>query len=107
MPKKEGNLENWFVDQVIVTWGLLSSKVCTVPASSKLWQMPGLKFDPALDDSKSCFHGVNKNCKLHQPNYHRCNLVHFPNNQGFKIHLDKFYELTNNTITLDPEILGQ
>merc|ERR1712062_702539 len=99
---KEGKLENWFTDQLIITWGLLSSKVCTVPASSKLWDLPGLQFDPALDDSKTCFHGFVVNCdqgmSWHQRNYHRCKWLHFPKNKEFKVHLDKFYELTNNTI---------
>ena len=49
--------EDWYSDQLIITWALLSSKVCSVPASSNLWRMPGLQFDPlALDDSETCFH---------------------------------------------------
>ena len=103
--------KDWYIDQLIITWALLSSKVCTVPASSNLWEMPGLQFDPALDDSKTCFHGFGYEC-CHLPRVERiwrmgCKWWHFYSKEGFQSHLDKFHEFTNNTITLDPEILGQ
>ena len=99
----------WYTDQLIITWALLSSKVCSVPASSNLWTGLGLKFDPALDDSKTCFHGFGyENCtkrRIERIWRMGCKWWHFFPNEGFQSHLDKFYELTNNTITLDPEIL--
>ena len=48
---------SWYTDQLITTWALLNSSVCTVPVTSGLWKMPGLKFDPNLDDSRTCWHG--------------------------------------------------
>ena len=109
VPEKDGDVENWFTDQLIITWALLSSKVCTVPATNKLWEMPGLTFDPALNDSKTCFHATTYNLcyNIYEPNYHLCMSMHFDNGNGFQIHVDKFYEWTNNTINLDPEILAQ
>ena len=103
--------KTWYTDQLIITWALLSSKVCSVPASSNLWEMPGLQFDPALDDSKTCFHGFGyENCNRGNSQNHRvwrmgCKWWHFYPFESFQNHLDKFYELTKNTITLDPEIL--
>ena len=102
-------MKTWFTDQLIITWALLSSKVCTVPSSSALWDMPGLQFDPSLDDSKTCFHGnVNIPCTIKRRSVKGgCKWWHFSPDQGFQSHLDTFYELTNNTIVLDPEILNQ
>ena len=104
--------KDWHTDQLIITWALLSKKVCSVPASSNLWEMPGIEFDPALDDSKTCFHGFGyEDCNSHQAQNHRVRLLgckwwHFYSNEDFKTHLDKFYEFTNNTVTLDQEILN-
>jgi len=101
--------KDWYTDQLIITWALLSSKVCTVPARSKLWEMPGIQFDPALDDSKTCFHGIEaKSCNIRRSTIRQgCKWWHFFANQGFKSHLDVFYKSTNNTITLNQEIIGQ
>ena len=33
---------SWYTDQLITTWALLNSSVCTVPVTSGLWKMPGL-----------------------------------------------------------------
>ena len=102
---------DWYTDQLIITWALLSRKVCTVPASSNLWQMPGIEFDPAVEDSGSCFHGFGyEQCskrRVERVERMGCKWWHFWADEGFQAHLDKFYELTNNTITLDPEILGR
>ena len=68
--------------------------------------MPGVEFDPALNDSNTCFHGDNINCNINSCCQPVCKSMHFDPGHGFKIHLDKFYELTNNTGTLDPEILS-
>ena len=106
---KSNSDKYWYSDQLIITWALLSSKVCTVPASSKLWQMPGIQYDSALDDSKTCFHGFGYECCSKRWDERRwrlgCKWWHFFPNEGFQAHLDKFYEITNNTITLDTEIL--
>ena len=70
--------------------------------------MPELKFDPTLDDSKKCFHGVFEDCNIRRTQLslgRKCQWWHFYPNEGFQNHLDKFYELTNNAITLDQEIL--
>ena len=32
----------WYTDQLIITWSLLASRICSVPASSGLWNLPGL-----------------------------------------------------------------
>ena len=98
---------SWYTDQLITTWALLNSRVCTVPATSGLWRMPGLKFDPNLDDSATCWHGRGyKDCnRLVHIVYGGCKWWHFYPDQTFQDHLDKFYELTNNTIALDLQIL--
>lgn len=105
---KSNSEKEWFTDQLITTWALLSTKICSVPDRSNLWEMPELKFDPTLDDSKQCFHDVIENCIIHRTQLsggRKCQWWHFYPNEGFQNHLDKFYELTNNAITLDQEIL--
>ena len=70
--------------------------------------MPQLKFVPTLDDSKKCFHGVFEDCNIRRTQLslgRKCQWWHFYPNEGFQNHLDKFYELTNNAITLDQEII--
>ena len=101
--------EDWYSDQLIITWALLSSKVCSVPASSNLWQMPGLRFDPALEDSETCFHGVGyEDCNTARVQLHLgCKWWHFYPFESFENHLDKFYQFTNKTVTLDPDILAE
>ena len=113
----------WYTDQLITqvtlemmtssdrllcrTHSLLSSKTCSVPESSGLWNLPGLEFDPEFDDSGSCWHGRGfKDCNkdIHIV-YQGCKWWHFYPDQRFQDHLDKFYELTNNSIPLDFEIL--
>ena len=70
--------------------------------------MPGIQFDPALDDSKTCFHSDGIYCHIRRKTCPLgCETWHFFPNEGFQSHLDKFYELTKNTVTLDPEMLGQ
>ena len=89
------------------TYSLLASKVCTVPETSGLWRMPGLKYDPEFDDSGSCWHGRGyKDCNrdIHIV-YQGCKWWHFYPDQSFQDHLDKFYELTNDTIALDLQVL--
>ena len=101
--------EDWYTDQVIITWALLSSKVCSVPASSNLWKMPGLQFDPALDDTERCFHGVGyQDCNRGRSHISLgCKWWHFYPSESFENHLDKFYQFSNNTVTLDPDILAE
>ena len=105
---KSNSEKKWFTDQLITTWALLSTKICSVPDRSNLWEMPELKFDPTLDDSKKCFHGVFEDCNIRRTQLslgRKCQWWHFYPNEGFQNHLDKFYELTNNAITLDQEII--
>ena len=104
--------KNWFTDQLVITWALLSRKICSVPASSNLWSGLGLKFDPLLDDSKTCFHGFGYHNCNRKKNNHRVQLMgckwwHFIYYENFQNHLDKFYELTNNSVRLDYQILAQ
>ena len=105
---KSNSEKEWFTDQLITTWALLSTKICSVPDRSNLWEMPELKFDPTLDDSKKCFHGVFEDCNIRRTQLslgRKCQWWHFYPNEGFQNHLDKFYELTNNAIILDPELI--
>ena len=98
---------SWYTDQLITTWALLNSSLCTVPATSGLWNLPGLEFHPNLDDSATCWHGRGfKDCnRLVHIVYGGCKWWHFYPDQTFQDHLTKFYELTNNTIALDLQIL--
>ena len=104
--------KNWFTDQLIITWALLSTKVCSVPASSNLWEMPGIQFDPTHDDSSKCFHGFGyEDCNRGTPPTHRvghmgCKWWHFYPFETIENHLEKFYQITNNTVTIDPLILA-
>ena len=85
----------------------MKNKLCTVPNSSGLWNVPGLLdrnlYFPDLNDSKTCWHGKN---------YHDCNQInriipygckwwHFYPSQSFKEHVEKFNELTDNEYKLD------
>ena len=103
--------KNWYTDQLVITWALLANRICSVPASSNLWSGFGLKFDPALDDSKTCFHGFGyENCNKGLAPNHRvrrtgCKWWHFLYYENFQSHLNKFYQLTNNSVTIDPQIL--
>ena len=102
----------WFTDQLIITWALLSSKVCSVPASSNLWPGLGLQFDPALEDSGTCYHGFGyEDCNRNLPQNHRIRLMgckwwHFIYYENIGDHLSKFYQPTNNSLTIDPLILA-
>jgi len=97
----------WYYDQLITTHALLSSKICTVPKESGLWKMPGLEYDPSLVDGATCWHGrgyrdCNKDIHIV---YQGCKWWHFFPFQRMAEHLEKFYELTNNTIKLDIKVL--
>merc|ERR1711892_65480 len=97
----------WYYDQLITTHSLLSSKICTVPKESGLWKMPGLEYDPSLVDGATCWHGrgyrdCNKDIHIV---YQGCKWWHFFPFQRMAEHLEKFYELTNNTIKLDIKVL--
>eukprot|EP00090_Calanus_glacialis_P028353 TRINITY_DN4555_c0_g1_i6.p1 TRINITY_DN4555_c0_g1~~TRINITY_DN4555_c0_g1_i6.p1 ORF type:complete len:346 (-),score=89.34 TRINITY_DN4555_c0_g1_i6:59-1096(-) len=97
----------WYYDQLITTHALLSSKICTVPKESGLWKMPGLKFDPSLADGATCWHGrgyrdCNKDIHIV---YQGCKWWHFFPFQRMSEHIEKFYELSKNTIKLDIKVL--
>ena len=97
----------WYTDQLITTYSLLSNKLCTVPQESGLWNLPGLQFDPDFVDANKCWHGFGyKDCNrdIHIV-YNGCKWWHFYPSQTFDDHLKKFYELTNNTIQLNIDIL--
>ena len=97
------NSSTWFTDQLITTHALLSSGVCSVPASSGLWRMPGLQVQPGPGDAATCWHGRGyKDCNkdIHIV-YQGCKWWHFFPSQRMPDHIDKFYELTNNSIQLD------
>ena len=56
---------SWYYDQIITTYSLLSSGICTVPKESGLWKMPGISFNEDLDDSSTCYHGKGyKDCNI-------------------------------------------
>ena len=101
------NNDKWYYDQWVTTYGILKNRLCTVPETSGLWNIPGLIdrkiYFPLLDDSKTCWHGKN---------YHDCNQQiriipygckwwHFYPSQGLKDHVAKFNDITNNEYKLD------
>jgi len=103
----EVGTSTWYYDQLITTHALLSSKICTVPKESGLWKMPGLEFEPSLSDTNTCWHGRGyKDCNkdIHIV-YQGCKWWHFYPFQRMPEHIDKFYELSNNTIKLDIKVL--
>ena len=99
---------SWWTDQLITTHALLSSKTCTVPPTSGLWNLPDLHDHPRdFDDSGRCWHGRGyKDCNrdIHIV-FQGCKWWHFFPDQDFSEHLAKFYELTNHTIHLDIQVL--
>ena len=114
----------WYTDQLITTHTLISRKICNIPETSGLWKMKGdfihtvlsktfmyifegLKYDPDFDDSTLCWHGRGyKDCneQVHIV-YQGCKWWHFFPFQTFDEHVNKFKELSNNTIELGINIL--
>ena len=101
------NNDQWYYDQWVTTYGILKNRLCTVPESSGLWNVPGLLdkqiYFPELNDSKKCWHGKN---------YYDCNMQiriipygckwwHFYPSQNFDEHIEKFNEITNNTYNIN------
>ena len=57
------SIENWDIDQDIVTYAILTNKMCSLQRSNKVW--PKLNLIPApFHDSDTCWHGsgVNEDC---------------------------------------------
>lgn len=97
------NVHRWYYDQWITTWGLLKHRICTVPEYSGLWNKKGLAFDPELDDSGTCWHGMgykdcNKNVMIV---FEGCKWWHFYPDQTFQEHVDKFRDLADGRVELN------
>merc|ERR1712218_124068 len=91
----------WYYDQLITTHSLLSSKICSVPRKSGLWNMPGIMFDPSTQDKDTCYHGRGyRDCNIsnigQRKTYKGCKWWHFFPFQRMGAHLEKFYQLSNN-----------
>ena len=50
------SIENWDIDQDIVTYSLLTSKLCSLQASNKVWTKLSLAPAPFRDQA-TCWHG--------------------------------------------------
>ena len=57
------SIENWDIDQDIVTYAILTNKMCSLQKSNKVWQKLNLEVAP-FRDSETCWHGsgVNEDC---------------------------------------------
>ena len=57
------SIENWDIDQDIVTYAILTNKMCSLQKSNKVWGKLNLKAAP-FRDSETCWHGsgVNEDC---------------------------------------------
>ena len=57
------SLEHWDIDQDIVTYSLLTNKLCSLQETNKVWAKLNLTPAP-FNDKKTCFHGsgVNEDC---------------------------------------------
>ena len=92
----------WYTDQLIITWSLLASRVCSVPASSALWNLPGLTWRPQTEseaESEACWNGDQTwaECTVLQEfEDFPCKYWHFYPFQTFPEHLETFYRLIND-----------
>ena len=97
----------WYTDQLIITWSLLASRLCSVPASSGLWNMPGLAWSSEAG-SEACWTGDETwaECTVYQEFEHfNCKYWHFYPEQNFREHLNIFYLLINDQVGLDSELV--
>ena len=100
----------WYTDQLIITWSLLATRLCSVPASSHLWQMPGLAWSPQTEaESSACWTGDETwaECTVYQEFEHfACKYWHFYPEQTFREHLNIFYLLINDQVGQDSELVS-
>ncbi len=81
---------SWYHDQWITTHSLLKSQVCTAPAYSGLWRVPGLESVRRDDDVLTCFHGYGyKDCnEAIRVVFQGCKWWHFYPWQTFEVRRD-------------------
>ena len=115
---KISSTEAWDIDQDIVTYSLLTNKLCSLQENNKVWSK--LHLDPApFRDSDTCYHGngLNEDCNnvLWQRNAMikykggGCRWWHFYPYEGVKELEDKFQEIMNgkaNNNLIDKLIKG-
>ena len=95
-------LVSWTYDQWVCTYGILKSKLCTVPKTSGLWKTPGLVthklYFPDMDDSSTCWHGENyRDCnKGHEHRKGGCKWWHFFPRQRYREMVKKFNQITDH-----------
>ena len=93
---------SWTNDQIVCTYGILKSKLCTVPKISGLWKTPGLVhrklYFPDMDDSSTCWHGENyRDCnKGHEHRKGGCKWWHFFPRQRYREMVKKFNQITDH-----------
>ena len=93
---------SWTNDQIVCTYGILKSKLCTVPKISGLWKTPGLVhrklYFPDMDDSSTCWHGENyRDCnKGHEHRKGGCKWWHFFPRQRYREMVKKFHQITHH-----------
>ena len=93
---------NWWLDQWITTFGIISNGLCSVPQLSGLWNLPGLKPIKQIHASntigKKCWLGKGWDpCSkgdMGQLKKDNCKYWHFYGNDTLEDHVQKFNLLT-------------